>query len=121
MSFWAMSFWANVFWANVFKGKCLSGQILSGQMSFWANVVGANVSGQMSLGKCRIVKRHRTLSGNLKLATSPLYPVATGLQTIQFLFFLHSQFVPGHFVSSPAGKLFPCYISSSVISSSPVP
>jgi hypothetical protein len=56
MSFWANVLWANALCANVHLGKCLSGhmssgQMSSGQMSFWANV-----SGQMSLGNCRMGK-----------------------------------------------------------------
>jgi hypothetical protein len=61
MSLWVNVFLANVFWANVFLGKCLSWQMSCEQMSFWANVVWAKDSGQMSLGKCRIRKRHRTV------------------------------------------------------------
>jgi hypothetical protein len=66
MSFWTIVFLGKrpsgqmSFWANVFLGKSPSGQMSSGQMSFWANVVWANVSEQMSLGKCRMGKRHGT-------------------------------------------------------------
>jgi hypothetical protein len=80
--FGQMSFWANVFlgkclsgqmssgqmssgqmlfWANVFLGKCCLGKCHHGQMSPWANVVWANISGQMSLGKRRMVKCHGTV------------------------------------------------------------
>jgi hypothetical protein len=76
------------FWSNVLLGKCLLGKCLPGQMSFWVNIfmgkylsgkmltawanvllgqryVGkcilAIISGQMSLGKRRMGKRHRTV------------------------------------------------------------
>jgi hypothetical protein len=88
-SFWVNVnvFWANVFLvkcpfrqmpsgqmssgANVFLGKYLYGKISFWENVDWANVllgqryVGkcilANVSGQMSLGKRRMGKRHRTV------------------------------------------------------------
>jgi hypothetical protein len=69
--FWANNVWANVFWGVCLLGKCLMGKCPSGQIYFWANVfwahvfwanvvlgkcLWANVSRQMSLGKCRMVK-----------------------------------------------------------------
>jgi hypothetical protein len=76
MSYGQMSFWTNLVGANIFLGNCLLVKCLSGQMSLWANdiwanvtigqmspllnVVWTNVYEQMSMGRRRMVKRHRT-------------------------------------------------------------
>jgi hypothetical protein len=88
MSFWANVFWANDVWANIFMGKCLSGKMSSGQMSFWANVVWANVSGQMSLGKCRMGKRHGTVSTVLSVDLYSSSSVRCCSNLVCILFFI---------------------------------
>jgi hypothetical protein len=99
MSSGQMSFWANVFLGKRLLGKCIMGKCPSGQVSFWAKVfwadvlwanvvlgkcLWANVSGQMSLGKCRMGKC-RVTSAPIVCADINFYPSSIATITLVLL------------------------------------